>query len=51
EQGFICRAASNPLARPVKEADLRDNLRQARQAGVASTKYETGLRLLDGLTG
>ncbi len=49
EQGFICRAASNPLARPVKEADLKDNLWQAHQAGVAPTSYETGLRLLDNM--
>ena len=50
EQGFICRAASNPLARPVKEADLRDNLWQSHQVGVAPQRYETGLRLLAGLT-
>lgn len=49
EQGFICRAASNPLAKPVKEADLKDNLWQAHQAGIAPEKYETGLRLLSGL--
>ncbi|UCI06295.1 HD domain-containing protein [Mesorhizobium sp. B1-1-8] len=50
EQGFICRAASDPLARRVKEADLKDNLWQAHQAGVEPAKYETGLRLLDGLS-
>ncbi|KUM28746.1 metal-dependent phosphohydrolase [Mesorhizobium loti] len=49
EQGFICRAASNPLARRVKEADLRDNLRQAYYAGASPQKYETGLRLLGGV--
>jgi hypothetical protein len=50
EQGFICRAGSNALARPVKEADLKDNLWQAHQAGLSPAKYETGLHLLDGLT-
>jgi len=49
EQGFICRAASNPVARPVKLADLKDNLWQAHQAGLSPEKYETGLYLL-GLT-
>lgn len=46
EEGFICRAASNELALPVKIADLRDNLWQAYQAGVAPRKYETGLTML-----
>ena len=50
EQDFICRAGSNALARSVKQADLKDNLWQAHQAGLASTKYETGLYLLAGLT-
>ncbi len=49
EEGFICRAVSNELARPVKEADLKDNLWQAHQAGVAPQKYETGLVILDRL--
>jgi len=49
EQGFACRAGSNPLARPVKLADLKDNLWQAHQAGLSPAKYETGLYLL-GLT-
>ncbi|WFP61499.1 HD domain-containing protein [Mesorhizobium sp. WSM4904] len=47
ERAFISRAAANPLARPVKQADLRDNLWQARQMGIEPRKYETGLRLLD----
>ena len=49
EQGFICRAASNALARSVKEADLKDNLWQAHQAGLSPARYETGLVLLHGL--
>ncbi|RUU13798.1 HD domain-containing protein [Mesorhizobium sp. USDA-HM6] len=44
---FVRRAASNPLALPVKRADLVDNLRQARQTGAAASKYEKGLRVLD----
>ncbi|TPN81975.1 HD domain-containing protein [Mesorhizobium sp. CU2] len=49
EEGFICRAVSNELAGPVKAADLRDNLWQAHQAGLAPQKYETGLVILDHL--
>ncbi|MDX8498840.1 HD domain-containing protein [Mesorhizobium sp. VK4C] len=49
EQDFIYRAASNPLARRVKEADLTDNLWQAHHAGASPEKYETGLRLLGGM--
>ncbi|RWD95035.1 MAG: HD domain-containing protein [Mesorhizobium sp.] len=51
EQAFIFRAASNPLSLPVKKADLKDNLWQAFQAGIAPTKYEEGLRLLGELNG
>ncbi|RWG54930.1 MAG: metal-dependent phosphohydrolase, partial [Mesorhizobium sp.] len=47
---FVCRAASNELALPVKQADLKDNLWQAHQAGIDPEKYENGLRLLDELT-
>lgn len=50
EQDFICRAGSNELALAVKEADLKDNLWQAHQAGVSPAKYEVGLYLLGGLT-
>jgi len=44
---FVRRAASNPLARPVKRADLQDNLEQALLAGSNPEKYEKGLRILD----
>lgn len=47
EQGFICRAASNDIALPVKMADLRDNLWQAHQAGLSPARYEMGLGLID----
>ncbi|AZO12895.1 MULTISPECIES: HD domain-containing protein [unclassified Mesorhizobium] len=50
EQDFISRAASHPVAKSVKQADLKDNLWQAHQTGAAPQKYETGLRLLDGMT-
>ncbi|MBX5132178.1 HD domain-containing protein [Rhizobium lentis] len=43
---FVRRAASNPLALPVKQADLEDNLRQAEQAGKKTEKYQRGLDLL-----
>ncbi|WP_434722247.1 HD domain-containing protein [Mesorhizobium sp. RIZ17] len=49
EEGSIFRAASNELALPVKIADLRDNLWQAHQAGVAPDRYETGLGILGDL--
>lgn len=48
EYGFLCRAASK-LALPVKRADLNDNLWQAREAGVSTAKYESGLRALNRL--
>lgn len=46
EGGFVFRAASNELALPVKIADLRDNLWQAHQAGMATERYEAGLAIL-----
>ncbi|MBZ9999870.1 MULTISPECIES: HD domain-containing protein [unclassified Mesorhizobium] len=47
EIAFVRRAASNPLARAVKRADLADNLWQARRAGIPLAKFEEGLRILD----
>lgn len=44
---FVRRAASNPLALPVKRADLEDNVWQARQVGASTVKYEEALRILD----
>lgn len=44
---FVRRAASNPLALPVKRADLEDNVWQSRQVGASAAKYEDGLRILD----
>jgi len=43
---FVRRSASNPLALPVKQADLEDNLRQAEQTGKKTEKYQRGLDLL-----
>lgn len=43
---FVRRAIANPLARPVKRADLEDNLQQAEQSGADDSKYRIGLRLL-----
>lgn len=43
---FVRRAAANPLALPVKQADLEDNLRQAEQAGKNTEKYQRGLDIL-----
>lgn len=44
---FVRRAASNPLALPVKRADLADNIWQSRQIGASTAKYEEALRILD----
>jgi len=46
---FVRRAASNPLARVVKRADLEDNLVQAEQAGLDTSKYLAGLELLQNM--
>ncbi|WP_202902581.1 HD domain-containing protein [Rhizobium mesoamericanum] len=43
---FVMRALSNPLARPVKVADLRDNLAQAKSIGSDTSKYEKGLKIV-----
>lgn len=43
---FCRRAASNTLARPVKRADLSDNLEQARASGRDGSKYAEALELL-----
>lgn len=43
---FVRRAAANPLALPIKRADLEDNLHQAEQAGKNPEKYQRGLDLL-----
>ncbi|MBB4275280.1 HD domain-containing protein [Rhizobium mongolense] len=43
DEVFVRRAIANRLARPVKQADLEDNLDQARQAGGDTLKYERGL--------
>ena len=47
---FVRRAASNPLALPVKRADLEDNLWQAEQTGMNPEKYQRGLDILFGVT-
>jgi hypothetical protein len=39
------------LARPVKRADLEDNLVQAEQAGADPWKHERGLRFLEATQG
>ncbi|OWV82456.1 metal-dependent phosphohydrolase [Rhizobium sp. R634] len=46
DDDFVRRAASNPLALPVKKADLEDNLQQAEQAGKKTEKYQRGLDIL-----
>jgi (p)ppGpp synthase/HD superfamily hydrolase len=46
DEVFVRRAASNGLARPVKEADLNDNLKQAEAAGLDAANYIRGLKTL-----
>ncbi|MCA1443760.1 metal-dependent phosphohydrolase [Ensifer sp. IC4062] len=46
---FVRRAASNPLALPVKQADLEDNLWQVNQAGGDAETYRRGLDILRGV--
>ncbi|MDU0344021.1 HD domain-containing protein [Bosea rubneri] len=45
---FILRAASNELARPVKVADLKDNLSRARLAHLPADEREKLLAKYDG---
>jgi (p)ppGpp synthase/HD superfamily hydrolase len=47
EETFVSRAAANPLALPVKRADLEDNLQQALASGADAERYRHGLALLD----
>lgn len=46
DEAFVRRAASNGLARPVKEADLTDNLTQVESAGLDAAKYINALKTL-----
>jgi (p)ppGpp synthase/HD superfamily hydrolase len=43
---FVKRACSNPIARPVKIADLRDNLRLHREDAERSRGYREALQML-----
>lgn len=44
---FVRRSIQNPLARPVKRADLTDNIWQMRQMGGDDGKFVQGLRILE----
>ena len=44
---FVRRSIRNPLARPVKRADLTDNLGQMRRMGGDDSKFAEVLRILD----
>lgn len=46
DDAFVKRAISNPLARPVKQADLEDNLAQMQEKGGDTEKYERGLAII-----
>lgn len=46
EEAFVQRAAANPMALPIKRADLEDNLRQAMAHGLDAERYRHGLALL-----
>ncbi|OHV82347.1 HD domain-containing protein [Rhizobium sp. LCM 4573] len=43
---FVRRSIANPLARPVKRADLTDNLSQTLRMGGDGSKFTEGLRIL-----
>lgn len=47
DEKFVLRAASNQIARPVKIADLKDNLAQARKMNSDTSKYEHGLKIIE----
>jgi len=44
---FVRRAVADPLARPVKRADLNDNLQQAERNGADGRKYRMGLEIVE----
>jgi (p)ppGpp synthase/HD superfamily hydrolase len=44
---FVRRSIANPLARPVKRADLTDNFAQMQQMGGDGSKFAEGLRILN----
>ena len=46
---FVQRAGANALARPVKQADLEDNLAQRQTLGEDGTTYQEALALLHGI--
>jgi (p)ppGpp synthase/HD superfamily hydrolase len=46
EEAFVLRAAADPLALPVKRADLEDNLQQALIHGGDVDRYRQGLAVL-----
>jgi (p)ppGpp synthase/HD superfamily hydrolase len=48
-EDFVRRAASNAVAKPVKRADLNDNLSQAQTIGEDGEKYLRALRLMSEL--
>ena len=50
EEAFIARAAANPLALPVKRADLEDNLKQALAYGIDAEPFRRGLATLNSLS-
>jgi (p)ppGpp synthase/HD superfamily hydrolase len=47
DEAFVRRAAANPLALPVKKADLEDNLQSALRSGENGEKYRQGLEMLE----
>ncbi|QFY63153.1 HD domain-containing protein (plasmid) [Rhizobium grahamii] len=46
DDDFVVRAATNRLARPVKVADLEDNLEQAERAVEDPSKFQRGLKIV-----
>lgn len=46
EDAFVLRAAADPLALPVKRADIEDNLQQALSSGTDAERYRHALAVL-----
>jgi (p)ppGpp synthase/HD superfamily hydrolase len=46
QEAFFHRTTANPLARPVKKADLEDHIAEAKAMGGDAQQYERDLQLL-----
>jgi hypothetical protein len=49
DEDLVRPAVAEPLARPVKRADLEDNVWQTARPGEKAKSFQAGLKLLDSL--